>query len=95
VATLNNIHELKINNIDNLLCGANSCNKPANRRLFFSVGFSANFCAACADELIQEGLGAEKPYLNKEMKALELVGEPRANAIYNIQSNSKESLQRK
>jgi hypothetical protein len=92
---LNNIHELKVNNIDNLVCGANDCNKTANRKLFFSVGFFANFCSECAEELIQEGIGDEKQYLNKEMKALELVGGPGANAIHNAQSNSKEPVQRK
>jgi hypothetical protein len=95
VRTLNNIHELKVNNIDNLLCGANGCNKAANRKLFFSVGFFANFCAECAEDLIQEEIGVEKQYLNKEIKALELVGGPGANAIHNVQSNSKESIQRK
>jgi hypothetical protein len=95
VRSLNNTHELKVNNIDNLLCGANGCNKAANRKLFFSVGFSANFCAEHAEELIQEEIGAEKPYLNEKMKALELVEGPGANAIHNVQSYSKETVQRK
>jgi hypothetical protein len=80
--------------VENHICGANGCNKPANKKVLFSLGFSANFCTEHAEELIQEGIGTEKQYLNKEMKALELVGRPAANAIHNTQSNSKETVQR-
>ena len=75
--------------VENQICGADGCNKPISKKVFFSLGFSANFCAEHAEELIQEGIGSEKQYLYKEIKALELVGGPRSNAIHNVQSNSQ------
>jgi hypothetical protein len=81
--------------VENQICGANGCNKPINKKVFFSLGFSANFCAEHAEELIQEGIGAEKQYLNKEIKALGLVGGLGANAIQNTKSSSPEQIRRK
>jgi hypothetical protein len=88
--TINDIKEVR-----NTFCGKNKCNRQATVKIIFSLGFSANFCAEHAEELIQEGIGAEKPYLNEKMKALELVEGPGANAIHNVQSYSKEHVQRK
>jgi hypothetical protein len=88
--TVNDIREVR-----NTSCGKNKCNKQATIRIIFALGFSANFCTECAEELIQEGAGTEKQHLNKEIKALESVGRPAANAIHNLQSNSKECVQRK
>jgi hypothetical protein len=81
--------------VENQICGADGCNKPISKKVFFSLGFSANFCAEHAEELIQEAIGSEKQYLYKEINVLAEVGQPAANAAYNIQSNSTESVQRK
>src|SRR5215212_315383 len=38
------INEVKIKEVDNLVCGTSGCTRPAKRKVFFSIGFSANFC---------------------------------------------------
>jgi hypothetical protein len=46
--------------VNNELCGINDCNKPADTRIYFSLGFSANFCKECATALVAKGLGIEE-----------------------------------
>jgi hypothetical protein len=46
--------------VNNELCGINGCNKPAHKRILFSLGFSANFCRECANALVAKGLGMEE-----------------------------------
>jgi hypothetical protein len=88
--TINDIKEVR-----NTSCGKNKCSRQATIKIIFALGFSANFCAECAEELIQEGIGAEKQYLNEKMKALELVEGPGANAIRNTKSSSQGVIQGK
>ena len=52
-----NINEYKIKEIGNLLCGTTGCARPAKRKVFFSIGFSANFCEECTDALIRDNIG--------------------------------------
>jgi hypothetical protein len=54
---MTNIAELKIKEVDNLLCGISGCTRPAKRKVFFSIGFSANFCEECANVLIHDNIG--------------------------------------
>ena len=44
----------------NKKCGSNKCDSPANRKVLFSLGFSAFFCEKCADELIRNNLGVDE-----------------------------------
>jgi hypothetical protein len=50
----------KHKSIRNKRCGSNKCKNQANRRVLFSLGFSAFFCEKCADELIRSNLGTEE-----------------------------------
>ena len=52
--TINDIKEGR-----NTSCGKNKCSRQATVKIIFTLGFSANFCAECAEELIQEGIGVE------------------------------------
>jgi hypothetical protein len=83
--TINDIKEVR-----NTFCGKNKCKRQATIKIIFPLGFSAGFCAECAEELIKEGVGAEKRHLNKEMKALGGVRAPIANAYKKLQPSSKE-----
>jgi hypothetical protein len=51
------INEVKIKEVDNLLCGTSGCTKPAKTKVFFSIGFSAKFCEECANVLIHDNIG--------------------------------------
>jgi hypothetical protein len=88
--TINDIKEVR-----NTFCGKSKCRRQATIKIIFPLGFSAGFCAECAEELIKDGVGVEKRHLNKEMKALELVEGPGANAIQNTKSSSQGVIQRK
>jgi hypothetical protein len=46
--------------VNNELCGINDCDKRADTRIYFSLGFSANFCRECANALAAKGLGIEE-----------------------------------
>jgi hypothetical protein len=83
--TITNIKEVK-----NAFCGKNNCSRRAKIRISFPLGFSAGFCTECAEELRQKGIGAEKGYLNKEMKALDRFSRPDSNAYKRTLSSSKE-----
>jgi hypothetical protein len=45
--------------VNNEICGINGCNEPADTSIYFSLGFSANFCKECANALVAKGLGIE------------------------------------
>ena len=51
------INEVKIKEVDNLLCGTSGCTRTGKRKVFFSIGFSANFCEECASVLIHDNIG--------------------------------------
>jgi hypothetical protein len=52
------INEIKIKEVNNLVCGTSGCIRPAKRKVFFSsIGFSANFCKECANALIHDNIG--------------------------------------
>jgi hypothetical protein len=52
------INEVKIKEVDNLVCGTSGCTRPAKRKVFFSsIGFSANFCEECANVLMHDNIG--------------------------------------
>ena len=52
------INEVKIKEVDNLVCGTSGCTRPAKRKVFFSsIGFSANFCEECATVLMHDNIG--------------------------------------
>ena len=51
------INEVKIKEVDNLVCGTSGCTRPAKRKVFFSIGFSANFCEECANVLTRDNIG--------------------------------------
>ena len=50
-------NEIKIKQVDNLVCGTSGCTRPAKRKVFFSIGFSANFCEECANVLMHDNIG--------------------------------------
>lgn len=50
----------KRKSIGNKKCGSNKCDNQVNRRVLFSLGFSASFCEKCADELIRNNLGVDE-----------------------------------
>lgn len=52
-----NINEFKIKELDNILCGSSGCTRPSKKKVFFSIGFSANFCEECTNALIRDNLG--------------------------------------
>jgi hypothetical protein len=45
--------------VNNEICGINGCSKHADTSIYFSLGFSANFCKECANALVAKGLGVE------------------------------------
>lgn len=47
---------MKIISVGNQICGSNGCEKEANRKVEFGLGFSAGFCKDCADDLMHQGL---------------------------------------
>jgi hypothetical protein len=54
---MTNVNQFKIKEVDNLLCGTRACTRPVKRKVFFSIGFSANFCEECANVLIHDNIG--------------------------------------
>lgn len=57
----------KRKSLGNKKCGSNKCDNPVNRRVLFSLGFSASFCEKCADELIRNNLGVEDGFTCSSM----------------------------
>jgi hypothetical protein len=43
--------------VNNEVCGIKGCDKPGKKIIYFSLGFSANFCTECADDLATRTLG--------------------------------------
>ena len=58
--------------VNNEICGINGCNEPADTSIYFSLGFSANFCKECANALVAKGLG---------MKGLAKLTDGKKNAV--------------
>jgi len=46
--------------IENHICGANGCTRPANKKLIFPLGFSAKFCLQCADDLVEQKVAIQE-----------------------------------
>jgi hypothetical protein len=46
--------------VNNEVCGIKGCDKPGKKIIYFSLGFSANFCKECANDLTAKDFGIEE-----------------------------------
>jgi len=51
------INEIEIKKVNNVLCGTRGCTRSASRKVFFPIGFSANFCEECTKALTDDNIG--------------------------------------
>jgi hypothetical protein len=75
--------------ISNEVCASIGCQRISTKTINFQIGFSANVCSQCADDLIRDGIGIASDKTETK-KGLALEAAP--NSSTEVQSLSSKRL---